>query len=194
MSGLLQAIGDILKPEMLIRQSPIVLQEDHPGSTCEPITLKTTGNVVVLKSDHPSLKPFPLFRDDRPGATRMCDYIIFYAAPAGAPRRSPGQGRRLFVFLCELKTGKTSGALEQIVNGYHLAGYIVSMARSHFGVHENPAVFYRGLIFSTGMKAAKQQTTPVPQRWYRDVTGVPGFAYAHFACGITQRLELLCGR
>lgn len=191
MSTLLQAIGEVLRPEVLC-SGTIVLREDDPGSSCRPVTLRRNGPAVVLKADNPEAAGagrsvgdwlFPLFRTNEPGIACMCDYIVFYQQP-----RPPGH---LFVFLCELKSGVPGGALRQVANGRVLADHVIAMARHHRDVYEAPRIAYRGLIFSTNMKAAKGTMKPTSPP-YRPAPRMPEITFAHFACGTTHHLELLC--
>lgn len=93
MRTLLQAIGEIIRPE-LRRDGTICLQEDDPGSRCGPVTLHKSGQALVLKLDGipgplcrqqgcqlryaVNDRMFPLFDHHKEGLTSSCDYIIFY--------------------------------------------------------------------------------------------------------------------
>ena len=136
MASLLQAISDILRPQLL-QAGPILLEESDPGSTCEAVTINKSGPAVVLK---PDLRPegvcgrpgcqftftapdrlFPLFRLDVAGLAAVCDYTVFC-------QENPENDARIFVLLCELKSNNPGGARRQIENGRLLADYVLDMA------------------------------------------------------------------
>ncbi len=163
MKTLLQAIGDIVRPEF--RQDGVIrLAETDPGSTCKPVTLNKSGPALVLKLD--GLPPplcaapgcqlrysvndrlFPLFRVDTGGLSALCDYLIFYTDDNEA-------APRLFVFLCELKSRNLGAAKKQAENGRLLADYIVATARHHHRLAPVPRLEVRGLIFSPSLELPK---------------------------------------
>ncbi|MFS8067272.1 MAG: hypothetical protein ACMG6S_12950, partial [Byssovorax sp.] len=137
MKALLNAIVDIIRPDFH-KDGVVRLEETAEGSTCGPVTLNKSGRAVVLKLD--SLPPpacaqqncllrysvndrlFPLFKAEARGLSALCDYLIFY------PEKGV-EDPRLFVFLCELKSGRPTGAKKQAENGKLMADYILAMAR-----------------------------------------------------------------
>lgn len=162
MKTLLQAIGEIIRPD-LRRDGVIRLVEDDPGSTCRPVTLHRRGQALVLKLD--SLPPplcrnpgcqirytvndrmFPLFRIDVEGVAALSDYIVFY-------QERDADEATLFVFLCELKSGEPRGAKKQAENGRLMADYVINMALHH--LRPQPVkIERRGLIFSPRLELPK---------------------------------------
>lgn len=188
MKALLQAIGEIVRPEL--RQDGVIrLEETAAGSTCKPVTLNKSGPALVLKLD--GLPPpacaapgcqlrysvndrlFPLFRPDVRGLTALCDYVIFYPEPAGA---SP----RLFVFLCELKSMNLGAPRRQMENGRLLADYVVAMARHHHKLGQLPRLEMRGLVFSPSLPVPKIPRPTIDKcPYFPFAGGMPdmGFAY-----------------
>jgi hypothetical protein len=157
LSPLLQAICDVVRREFTDTPATIRLEETDPASTCPPVVIKKRGPALVLKLDVP-FKPacaradcttripsndrlFPLFRNDEEGLTRVCDYIVFYQLEE---ERNP----RVYVLLCELKSGSGAGALKQIENGKRLAEYIVATAVHHRLLQSSPPLAFRGLVFA----------------------------------------------
>lgn len=187
---LLEAIRSILRPE-LVQDGPIELVESAPQSRCLPVRLNKRGPALVLKLDTPRKGVavndwlFPLFVTTQPALTCMCDYIVLCNAPAR-------DDARLFAFLCELKSGKTHGALEQIRNGRLMCDYLVAMARHHRQVTPNPPLAYRGLVFSTAVKSPPKVTSKAAPPRYQPDERMSDLECVRFAGGITLQLELLC--
>lgn len=156
MSGLLQAIGDVLRP-VLLQRGTIRLEETDPASKTGLITLHRAGPGIVLRPDLTAGarctrngcnaaftapdRLFPLFRLDIPGLASMCDYIVF-------AQDSTSEGAPLFVLHCELKSGNASGSKRQMENGRILSEYVLAMATRHHSLRERPRVLHRGIVFS----------------------------------------------
>jgi hypothetical protein len=153
MRTVLQALRELLDPRILLQDGALELRELDPASTCPSTKLDRSGRSVALRFEPWSYKPslqiptnrwlFPLFDITRSGAPicRSCDYIIFYA-PAD-------ETQRIFVFMCELKSGSPRGSLSQIRNGTLLARYILEVVKLHGAVHQWPVdVQFRGLVFA----------------------------------------------
>jgi hypothetical protein len=201
MKTLLQAIGDIVRPEL--RQDGVIrLEETDPGSTCKPVTLNKSGPALVLKLD--SLPPpacaapgcqlrysvndrlFPLFRTDTGGLTALCDYLVFY------PERTESTSR-LFVFLCELKSANLGTAKKQAENGRLLADYIVAMARHHHRLAELPKLEMRGLVFSPSLELPKIGNPARDRCSYRSFAGrMPDMKLAYCRDGASYPLAYFC--
>jgi hypothetical protein len=198
---LLQAIGDILRPA-LVQRGPIRLEEVDPGSACKPITLHKSGQAFVLKPDQSAggicPRPdcartlsaqdrlFPLFRIDVADLPAMCDYIIFC-------QESSGDAERLFVLLCELKSGNVDGSRRQIENGRLLADYILATAKLHHAVRPAPEIVCRGLVFSPRFNVPKGSLRRA--RCSYNPPMADGFAdmpFAYYACGADYPLEHFC--
>jgi hypothetical protein len=201
MPTLLRTIGEILRPA-LVQRGSILLTEADGGSTCEAITLHKSGQAFVLRPDgsaggvcpRPDCartltapdRLFPLFRLDVTDLAAMCDYIIFC-------QETSGDDARLFVLLCELKSGKVSGSRRQIENGRLLADYILATATLHQAVRRAPTVERRGLMFSSRCKVVPKGNlrkvrcsyTPMPD-------GFADMPFAYYPCGVAYPLEHFC--
>jgi len=167
MRTVLQALQDLLEPRHLQRGA-LELRERDPGSTCAPTKLDRKGQATVLRFEpwpHGADTEipinrwlFPLFdvKRSKPPICRSCDYIIFYSPP--------DFDRRLFVFLCELKSGSPKGSRDQLRNGKLLADYILAVTRLHGGVHDWPEeISFRGIVFA-GKAMGTRGATRAPAR------------------------------
>lgn len=139
LSPLLQALCDVVRPELGAVPAVIRLEEADPGSACPPVVIKKRGPALVLKLDAPHAR-IPLFRREAEGLTSVCDYLVFYQPEE---ERTP----TVYALLCELKTSSSVGARQQIENGKMLAEFLVSMAIHHRLHQAPPRILYRGLIF-----------------------------------------------
>jgi len=145
MNELLQALDDILKSQFKREtQSGIyVLEElDEPGY---PLTkIKKTGRTLLYRFPHnveQGIDIFPLFDRKVADLTKICDYVVFY--PYEEEKKAV-----FFVFLCELKTNNTNGAIKQVQATKILANYLIEMAQRYLNF-KTFLVEYRALIFST---------------------------------------------
>jgi hypothetical protein len=186
---LLQAIESILRPA-IVHPGPIVLSEGDPGSRCKPITIKRAGRAVVIRPDSIDCaglpmndRLFPWFDIKSPGVTRLCDYIVFYRAPSQA---------RLFVFLCELKSGSRQGYTAQVASGRLLADYLIAMSKHHCGVTENPEIHYRALVFSADQRSPKGSAKPGNFRYHGKLPKMESVCVAYLRGGITYELIGFC--
>lgn len=194
---LLQAIGEILRPA-LVQRGPIRLVEGDPGSTCEAVTLHKSGQAVVLRPDAAAGgvcpradcaltlsapdRLFPLLRLDVAGLAAMCDYIVFC-------QETSRDDARVFVLLCELKSGSVGGSRRQLENGRLLADYILAMASRHHAVRTPPAVQRRGLVFSPKFKVPKGSLHKARCAYESMPDGFADMPFAYYACGAEYPLE-----
>jgi hypothetical protein len=144
----LQAIHDMLRDGLVVADNE--LRENDEGSTCKPVRIHRSGKCIVIslnakvtstpRADSICIKErlFPLFRE-REGIARMCDYWILCEHGDEAPVLS--------VLLCELKSGKSGGAVAQLENAKLLAEYFLAMV-AHHNKLGMPSVTYRGFVFS----------------------------------------------
>lgn len=197
---LLQALGELLRPE-LVQPGPILLTEDDPGSTCKAISLHKSGQAFVLQPDRAAggICPrndcartlsapdrlFPLFRQGVPRLTAMCDYIVFC-------QESAGDDARLFVLLCELKSGNVTGSRQQVENGRLLADYILSMAMHHGPVRIAPRVERRGLVFSPRYNVPKGNLRKVRCAYELQPGGFQDLPFAYYEAGKDYPLSHFC--
>lgn len=142
LSTLLQAVSDVVREHFVKIPGTIVLDEKNDRSTCVPVVIKKSGPALLLKLDNLDAKLFPLFRNENPEITSLCDYIVLY---------EPSDKPKTYVLLCELKSSNTGGmkthARKQIENTKMLAEYIIDMAAHHALKQPAPDVAYRGITF-----------------------------------------------
>jgi len=200
MASLLQAIGEIVRPELL-QKGPIRLEELDPGSTCKPITINKRGQAVVLK---PDIRPegvcgrpgcqftftapdrlFPLFRLDVAGLAAVCDYIVFC-------QENVEGDDRVFVLLCELKSNNVGGSRRQVENGRLLAEYVLKMAALHTRLSKVPRVEHRGLIFSPKFNVPKGSLQKTRCKYEPLPDGFPDLPFAYYAGGAEYPLAHFC--
>jgi hypothetical protein len=198
MTTLLQAIGDILRPE-LVDRGTLLLQETATSSTSKPITLHKSGQAFVLRPDRSagaicprsdcarSLSApdrlFPLFRVDVAKIAVMCDYIVFC---------EDSSRNRLFVLHCELKSKNIDGSRKQIENGKLLADYVVSMAMHHQTIRTKPAIAHRGIVFSPKFDIPKGSLITSRCRYERMVDGFDDLPFARYRSGTDYPLSHFC--
>ncbi|WP_437480218.1 hypothetical protein WME75_35130 [Sorangium sp. So ce1014] len=202
MSTLLQAVNAILRDEFKVHGT-IRIEERHALSSCEPVVLQKRGLAVVLKldaqppaacerTDCPRTfsvgdRIFPLFVA-RPGVHSICDYIIFY-------QHREETGNPVYVFLCELKSGRIDGSRQQIENGRILAEHILRMAAHHQideVVREGPEIRYRGIIFAPRLPEPKSSSRrpKCPYEPYPD--GMQDLLVVRCRAGGTRELHYFC--
>ncbi len=156
------------------------LKEASPESKCKPIRLKKTGKMLVLKFDG-TLDLLPFFNSSIADVKKMCDYIVIY----------PVKGKnKLFVFLCELKSGNIGDAGEQVRAGRHFAEYLISTALRLTGYHAYD-IQYRALIFSTKIPA-KGGTNPKSLPYEEYQYPVLNLKYKHLPCNQDCDINAYC--
>lgn len=146
------------------------MREEEEGSTCPETPIERAGQCIAIrfgpwcfeKHDHqiPTNKwIFPFFDVERnPGISKCCDYIIFSSAP--------GDPSRLYVLLCELKSGKGKGkgrhqgVAAQIKNGRLIAEHIIGLVLLHGNVQKQPHLEFRGLILAGKAPRLKDSLRP----------------------------------
>jgi hypothetical protein len=172
---LFQKISEILKSDFknAFKGAEVILQD----STSKPVKFKKMGSFLCIQPDK-KIKEwktnFPFFESSIEGACSVADHIIFYP-----------KAHTLFVFLIELKTTNTTGALEQIRANYELGKYICGTAKR---LLKNPFVEiqYRGLIFSN---KTFNRTSKPKQTYHIDQNSELQFRYLQ--SGTTYDLDTL---
>jgi hypothetical protein len=161
---LLQAIREVVRAEFCQNGNIELKETIEKGDACGVVKLRGGAQAVVLKLDgrppphctqegcqlrySVNDRLFPLFKPDMAGLTALCDYLIFYL-------EKDVEKPRLFVFLCELKAGRPTGAKKQAENGKLMADYIIAMAKLHGRLTSIPACEARGLVFSPKCESIK---------------------------------------
>ncbi len=164
MRTVVQALRELLATRVVL-DGALELREEDPYSTCPATKILGGGSAVTLRFKDWQYKPdlqiptnlwlFPLLNSTNPQtpACRSCDYIIFYVS-----KENPGQ-EKLFVFLCELKSGAAKGASPQLRNGKLIADYLLAVTKLHGKVTAWPEEpHYRGIIFVGGYPGNKWAT------------------------------------
>ena len=176
MDDLLQTLDEMLIPSV----KPVGWQltelkiDDFPATQ-----IKKEGKALLCQFDVENLELFPIFNKSLKKLCEKCDYVIFY----------PSEDT-LYVFLCELKSNKTSGAVSQLTATKFLTQYIVQMACRHLGkTHYD--IKYRGLIFSKNSNNQRFTTNPKnDEQWETEKSSQ--LKYRHLKIGDPCRLETQC--
>ena len=200
MRTVIQALEELLA-RRLVQKGPLVLEEDDEGSTCPSTPLERSGQAIAIRFKPWALEGetikiptnrwlFSLFEvGANPGVSKSCDYIIFVSLP--------GDTSKLYVFLCELKSGsgkgkgKGRGITAQINNGKLIAEHILNVVRLHGGLQQQVEVEFRGLIFARkagGMKGAQR----LPGTIQYEVDDATNLKFLRLRAGDKYLLRALC--
>ena len=112
----------------VVRDS-IVLEENAKDAICKKVTFLDAQNVLVYKFDQvvddPDGKPIKeafLFLSKEDRVRSKCDYLIFHA-------RENAKGQpKLYVFVCNLKSGTAGNLIDQFHSGSILGESLVQTA------------------------------------------------------------------
>ncbi|MEZ4952336.1 MAG: hypothetical protein R2825_02010 [Saprospiraceae bacterium] len=126
---------------------------------------------------------YPCFDVSKPKLSTICDYILFYEK---RKKRNQNQAT-LFVFLCNLKSGRRSGSSEQVKASKLLAEYIVNTA-IRLLKYKNFSIEYRAITFSTD-KTMKFKTNLRNNRY--ELLGESKLLAMNLKAGGTYVLDLL---
>ena len=156
---LLQKIEEIIKRDFAVnaQQGAYRLIEENQPDYPETV-IRQRGKLLLYSFDRPDSNEsvFPFFNSRVADLTTICDYIIFY------PYRIRSNQDIVFVFICDLKSNKTS-AKRQVESGYVLARYIIEMARKQLRF-KSFMVEYRSLVFSLS-PIAKPNSNVKPENY-----------------------------
>ena len=171
-----QKISEIIKIDFknTFAGGEIILQD----STSKEVKLNKTGRFLCLQPDKEIEKwknNFPFFETSIEYLCKVSDHIIIY------PKADV-----LFVFIVELKTTNTTGAIQQVRASYELAKYICGTAKRMLN-YPTVDIQYRGLIFSS--KVFKGTTKP-KKRTYQQEENTK-LKYQHLQSGKTYNLDTL---
>jgi hypothetical protein len=170
---LLQTLTDMLHTDFKVAGGKIELQD----SSSSPVILNKSGKVLQLRFDKDSVDIFPYLEKSFAGSRTISDNVLIYTHKG-----------KLFVFIIELKTKNTTGALEQARAGFALAKYICETAR-RLQNYPTIGIEYRALIFSNRVPPLKQTTKP--QRIYIE-NDRSGLQFVHLKAGQSYDLNALC--
>jgi hypothetical protein len=172
-NNVFKMLSDIIKSDFksTFPGGNIILQD----STSKPVKINKTGNLLCLQLDKRNTNIFPFFESSIEGLCKVSDRIIIYPKPLS-----------VFVYIIELKTSNTTGAMKQIRATFELSKYICGTAKR---LLNNPEVDikYRGLIFSH--KTFKGTTKPRNLDYSQD--GNSDLKYKHLQSGTNIDLDTL---
>lgn len=103
------------------------LKEDNKKAKCAKAKIQKTGDVLVYKFDKfpkkngQEIKDKLPFLNDISGVKSMADFLLFYV-----------KKDRIFVIICNLKSGNRGNSADQIKAGQIFADFIVSTAQRMF--------------------------------------------------------------
>lgn len=146
-------------------------KDDRGRKIGKPVFIKTRNEIICLELDKKNDNIFKFFNN----VTDLCkiaDRILFYS-----------KNEILYVFIVELKTEATGGAIKQVKASYVLSEYVVNTVRRMLNFKEIN-VEYRGLIFSN--KSYKLPTSPKDNYTVVENTNLK---YQHFQAGQTINLD-----
>jgi len=174
--GLLESLDELIKSQYLIHPGgELILREENTNAKCKFVKLKTTGKVLVLKLDIDGPEIYPYFK---PGNARSkCDNIVVAIA-----------NKKIYVFLCELKSGR-GNEIDQINAGMIFLQYIIKTAKRVQTDINIKNIEYRGIIFS-GKYIPKGTTNP-RKPIYNDKTTM-GLLYLYRPCNEKYKLSSYC--
>ncbi|MFT5917873.1 MAG: hypothetical protein ACI81T_004390 [Bacteroidia bacterium] len=128
-----------------ISAKKIELLETKDDADCKLVVLRKSNSQATfsVQSDYsPKGVPTDSYIFDKLGidctSLRKCDYIIFCATP-----------KKLFVLLVEMKSSKSHGWLEQILQGELIAKHCLEQVESKLSNNLLNDCEFRGILFTT---------------------------------------------
>ncbi len=103
------------------------LKEDNKKAKCSKAKIQKSNDVLVYKFDKfpkrngQEIKDKFPFLNDIPGVKSMADFILFYV-----------KNNRLFVIICNLKSGNKGNSADQIEAGKTFANFLISTIQRMF--------------------------------------------------------------
>lgn len=140
------------------------LKENNKNTKCKKAKIKKTANVLVYKFDKEPQRDgmkikdkFPFF-NNVPGVKSMADFLLFYV-----------RNDRLFVIICNLKSGNISNSPDQIEAGKIFANFLVETARRKFkdDFEDVKPEFVPVLYSSASLYKGKSKSNQIPQNKIR---------------------------
>jgi hypothetical protein len=163
-------ISEIIKSDFknTFKGGSVVLQD----STSKPVKVNKTGTFLCLQLDKRNTNIFPFFETSLEGLCKISDHIILY------PKDSS-----LFVYIVELKSSNSTGAIKQVRASFELSKYICGTANRMLN-YPNIEIQFRGLIFSH--KTYKGTTKPRNLKYQQDLNS--DLKFKHLQSG--QNIDL----
>ncbi len=181
MKKVLDKIGEIINNDFgNFEGNDIKLIETDVDSTTKDISIKKKGKLFIAKFDKKSQKDkdyFPYFSNIK-YLRKVSDYVLFYI-----------NNKKLFVFICELKSknGKNSG--KQVEASYVFSKYLISTV-SRMLNYMDFEVEYRALIFSH--KGTKKGKTKPSNKNIYDTYPNSKLKWTHLKDGEKYNLDNYC--
>ncbi len=179
MTDFFQKIKEIIKADYFcsLNNGKLILQDkDENGRKLgKPVNIEARTDVVCLELDKKNKSIFQFFELGVTDLCKIADRILFYS-----------KEDKIFVFIIELKTEATGGAIKQVKASYVLSEYIINTVRRMLNFKEYN-IEYRGLIFSN--KAYKLPTKP--KHNYTELENTK-LKYQHFQSGQIINLDGIC--
>lgn len=169
-------ISDIIRADFKnsFQGGNVILQD----SSSKPVKINKTGSFLCMQPDK-KIKDwknnFPFFETSIPELCNVSDHLIIY------PKINS-----LFVFIIELKSTNTTGAIKQVRASFELSKYICGTAKRMLN---NPDIDikYRGIIFSN--KTFLGTTKPKNLKYIKDLN--PELEFKHLQSGRVLDLDTL---
>ncbi|WPB77289.1 hypothetical protein KYC5002_50965 [Archangium violaceum] len=152
MTGLLEAVRDILEPERIV-PAPMTLDEEAEASRCPPVQVRGATEHWALRLRSDDHLPILAALAKEHSVRRLPDYLVF--SEPRVPAQRP-EDVALQVLVCELKSSAVGAesALAQVQLGKLLAEYLVRVAAHTLGESEAPKLWCCGLIASPEFPAS----------------------------------------
>jgi hypothetical protein len=171
---ILEILDQAIQPGYRIRakNGSVTITESNAGAANGGLSIKASVKQVALSLDgKPRRKgegdpAFPVLNPSCAGFCSRCDGIIFCHEHED----------HVLVFLVELKSGSTSGALDQLKSGRAFAQWLLELARVHRGFAGK--VSFYGLVV-TARRAPLRGTTRPAQIKFADRNGLRAAEWDH---------------
>lgn len=199
MRTVIQALEELLA-RRLVQKGPLVLQEEEAGSTCPSTPIERTGQSIAIRFKPWELEGqtskiptntwlFSLFEvGASPGISKSCDYIIFTAS---------SDGSKVYVFLCELKSGsgrgkgRGRGITAQVNNGRVVAEHILNVVKLHGNLQHQFDVEFRALIFA-GRASGLKGISRIPASVRYEIDETTNLKFLRLRAGDKYFLRAFC--
>ncbi|MFN0203498.1 MAG: hypothetical protein ACKVTZ_18370 [Bacteroidia bacterium] len=192
---LFEVLKEVLHDTFFVMEEEreIILTEKSVESKCKQVVLhKGRGKKTLLIPiddlviDGQEKDLFPLFRTDKKELRSKCDYCLIYP-----------QKQELFIFLIELKSDNTTGAVKQLKATQlylkHFIQYIVDLAiqhklMSHTELENFTSIHYKGIVFSTNPALEPKSVA----KKYSFLMDNENFEHIHLRCDAPHWIDAFC--
>lgn len=128
----------------------IIEEKNQIEGSGQSVKFKNTGKSFVFTLDNLAKDPFPYFASVE-NIKKRNDAILFCE-----------EENKVYVFIIELKSKKTSGAIKQIKSGISFVNFILNLLQLNYDItpHPNGSNYeYRSIIFNTSSRNANRRPT-----------------------------------